>query len=65
MKSFDAAHLAIMDVPVVLVFVEQRPAGNLYALLQNSASEAGLSGQVVAVRPDEIGRTRFLAPPEL
>jgi hypothetical protein len=63
-KSFDAAQLDIMDVPVVLVFVDQRPAGDLYTLLQKSAREAGLSGQVVAVWQDEIGRTRFLAPPE-
>jgi len=64
MRSFDAAHLDIMDVPVVLVFVDQRPASDLYALLQKSAQAAGLSGQVVAIWPDEIGRTRFLAPPE-
>jgi len=64
MRSFDAAQLDIMDVPVVLVFVNERPAADLYACLQESASEAGLRGEVVAIWPDEIGRTRFLAPPE-
>jgi hypothetical protein len=62
MSSFDAAQVDIMDVPVVLVFVDRRPAGDLYALLKSSAKQAGLSGQVVAIWPDEIGRTRFLAP---
>jgi hypothetical protein len=64
MNSFDAAHLDIMDVPVVLVFVNDRPESNLYTRLQKSAAEAGLKGQLVAIWPDEIGRTRFLAPPE-
>jgi hypothetical protein len=64
MSSFDAAHLDILDVPVVLVFVNERPTSDLYALLQKSAKEAGLSGQLVTIWPDEIGRTRFLAPPE-
>ena len=64
MRSFDAAHCNIMDVPLVLVFVDQRPAGDLYALLQISAKQAGLTGEVVAIWPDEIGRTRFLAPSE-
>ena len=64
MKSFDAAQLDIMDVPVVLVFVDQRPGSDLYALLRTSAKQAGLRGEVVAIWPDEIGRTRFLAPPE-
>jgi hypothetical protein len=64
MNSFEAAHLDIMDVPVVLIFVNGRPTSDLYALLQKSASEAGLTGEVVAIWPDEIGRTRFLAPPE-
>jgi len=64
MRSFETAQIDIMDVPVVLVFVDERPTRALYALLQKSASEAGLRGEVVAIWPDEIGRTRFLAPPE-
>lgn len=64
-SSFDTAHLNIMDVPVVVVFLAQRPAREMYDSLQSSAKQAGLAGQVVAVWPDEIGRTRFLAPPEL
>jgi hypothetical protein len=64
MRSFDAAHFNIMDVPVVLVFVDQHPSADLYALLQKSANQAGLTGEVVAIWPDEIGRTRFLAPTE-
>lgn len=62
--TFDAAHFEIMDVPIVIVFVEQRPAPDLYARLEKSAGEAGLSGALVAIWPDEIQRTRFLAPPE-
>jgi len=64
MSSYAAAQLDILDVPVVVIFLDQRPAGDLYTLLQHSAKDAGLAGQVVAVWPDEIGRTRFLAPPE-
>jgi hypothetical protein len=64
MRSFDAAQLDILDVPVVLVFVNERPPSDLYALLRNAAKQAGLAGEVVAIWPDEIGRTRFLAPPE-
>ena len=34
-------------------------------VLERSAQLAGLAGQLVAVWPDEIGRTRFLAPREI
>jgi hypothetical protein len=64
-RSFDTAHLNIMDLQVVVVFLSQRPARELYDALQSSAKQAGLAGEVVAVWPDEIGRTRFLAPPEM
>jgi hypothetical protein len=58
------ASLEIGDVRVVVVFVDQRPSAELYQSLQLSAQQAGLEGNVVAVWPDEFGRTRFLAPPE-
>ena len=64
-RSFDTAHLNIMDLQVVVVFLSQRPARELYDALQSSAKQAGLAGEVVAVWPDEIGRARFLAPPEM
>jgi hypothetical protein len=63
-SNFDAACLNIQDVRVVVVFLAQRPPAELYGALQRSAQQAGLAGQVVAVWPDENGRTRFLAPPE-
>ncbi len=62
--TFDAAQFEILDVPVVIVFLEERPAADLYALLQKSAGQAGLSGRLVAIWPDAMGRTQFLAPPE-
>jgi hypothetical protein len=64
-SSFDTAHMNIMDVHVVVVFLDHRPAGELYGALQSSAKQAGFTGQVVAVWPDEMGRTRFLAPQEM
>lgn len=63
-STFEAAHLNILDVRVVLVFVALRPSAELYSTLQRSARQAGLAGDVIAVWPDEFGRTRFLAPPE-
>ena len=63
-RSFEAAHLDILDVRVVVVFLDQRPAEELYVSLEHAAGKAGLEGNVVAVWPDEMGRTRFLAPPE-
>ena len=64
-SSFDTAHLNIMDLQVVVVFLPHRPPRELYDALQSSAKQAGLAGEVVAVWPDELGRTRFLAPPEM
>jgi hypothetical protein len=64
-SSFDTAHMNIMDVQVVVVFLDHRPHAELYSALQSSAKQAGLTGQVVAVWPDEMGRTRFLAPQEM
>ena len=64
-RSFDTAHVNIMDLQVVVVFLPQRPPLELYGALENSAKQAGLTGEVVAVWPDEMGRTRFLAPPQM
>jgi len=63
-KTFEVAHLNILDVRVVVVFAAIRPTAELYGTLQRSARKASLTGNVVAVWPDEFGRTRFLAPPE-
>jgi hypothetical protein len=49
-------------VRVVVVFLALRPSAELYGALQRSAQQAGLAGNVVAVWPDEFGRTRFIAP---
>jgi hypothetical protein len=62
--TFDAAQLNILDVRVVVVFVPDRPSDALFADLKHSVEQAGLVGNVVAVWPDEFGRTRFLAPSE-
>jgi hypothetical protein len=64
-SHFDTASMNIMDLQVVVVFLDQRPPRELFSALERSAEQAGLAGQVVAVWPDEIGRTRFLAPPEM
>jgi hypothetical protein len=63
-SSYDVAHLNIRDVRVVVVFLAQRPDADFYGALQSSAKLAGLMGDVVAVWPDEFGRTRFLGLPE-
>ena len=61
--SLEVAALNIDDVKVVVVFVPRpaTPAG--YAALERAAAKAGLKGEVVAVWPDEHGRTRFVARP--
>ena len=63
-EPFDVAHLDILDVRVVVVFVALRTSAEMYRTLQRSAQQADLAGNVVAVWLDEFGRTRFLAPPE-
>ena len=62
--TFDVAQLDIQDIKVVVVFLDRRPEAGLYETLQRRAKQAGLEGNVVAVWPDEFGRTRFLAAPE-
>lgn len=63
-RTLEIAHLNLQDVKVVVVFVESVPAPAAYESLQRAAEQAGLDGSIVAVWPDEFGRTRFLAPPE-
>jgi hypothetical protein len=72
-RQFEIALLNIQDVKVVVVFLEGRPdppgglaqyAARHFAALEDSAAQAGLNGNIVAVWADEFGRTRFLAPPE-
>ena len=62
--TLEVAQLDIEDVKVVVVFVDRRPAAELYQALQHRAKRGGFEGNVVAVWPDEFGRTRFLAPRE-
>lgn len=64
-SSFDTAYMDVMDMHVVVVFLDHPPARDFYGRLQSSAKQAGLTGEVVAVWPDEMGRTRFLAPQEM
>jgi hypothetical protein len=71
-ETLSIASLSILDVKVVVVFLDwapdQAPGQAIdtdgYAALQRTVSKAGLDGNVVAVWPDEFGRTRFFAPPE-
>lgn len=63
--SFDVACMNVMDMHVVVVFLDERPPLEFFGALEHSARQAGLAGQVVAVWPDEMGRTRFLAPQEM
>jgi hypothetical protein len=63
-RTLEIAHLNLQDVKVVVVFVNGVPAPGGYESLQRAAAQAGLDGSIVAVWPDEFGRTRFLAPPE-
>ena len=58
------AAMDVQDVKVVVVFVEERPTPDQYRDLEQRVKQARLEGNVVAVWPDEFGRTRFLAPPE-
>jgi hypothetical protein len=62
-SSWPVAALEVQDVKMVVVFVDARPAPEAFADLERRAREAGLEGNLVAVWPDEFGRTRFLAPP--
>jgi len=63
-SAVQVAAMDVQDVKVVVVFVDGRPAEDAFQELQRRAKLAGLEGNMVAVWPDEFGRTRFLAPPE-
>jgi hypothetical protein len=62
--TLEVAQLNIEDVKVVVVFLDRAADAQVYAALERAASKAGLDGCVVAVWPDEFGRTRFLAQQE-
>jgi hypothetical protein len=51
-------------VKVVVIFSDHAADASTYAALQRAASLAELAGDVVAVWPDEFGRTRFMAAPQ-
>jgi hypothetical protein len=63
-RSFEIASLSILDVKVVVVFLDRPADAFTHAALRSAAERAGLDSGIVAVWPDEFGRTRFLAPPE-
>lgn len=58
------AVLDIGDVKFVIVFMNGPATAADYAALEASAANAGFEGELVAVWPDEHGRTRFLARPD-
>lgn len=66
--ALSIAALNIQDVKVVVVFLDRAPdpatSVDDYAALQRTVANAGFGGNVVAVWPDDFGRTRFFAPPE-
>ena len=72
MTSYQVAQFAIQDVELVVVFLDPdldrnalpRQRQDLYRALRACASQAGRTGEVVAVWQDEFGRTRFIAPAE-
>lgn len=62
--SLDVARLDIDDVKIVVVFLNRPATPAAYAALERAAKKANLDGEIVAVWPDEHGRTRFVARPE-
>jgi hypothetical protein len=62
--TLPVALLDIGDVPLVVVFMDRPATAADYAALETSAATADFPGDVVAVWPDQHGRTRFLARPE-
>jgi hypothetical protein len=63
-SELEAAQLDIADVKVLVVFLQRPASAAGYAALEEAARKSGLEGDVVAVWPDEHGRTRFFARPE-
>ncbi|HWB85071.1 MAG TPA: hypothetical protein VG675_13080 [Bryobacteraceae bacterium] len=71
METFQVAHLNIQSVNVIIIFLDRifdsKPADEQHAIhtrLQIAATSAGLAGNVVPVWVDQLGRTRFIAPPQ-
>lgn len=64
-RHFDVARLTIEDVPLVIVFLDSAAGAGVFEALERAASAAGMEGELVAVWPDDFGRTRFLARPAL
>ena len=64
MQRLDAAHITILDVELLVVFVDARPGADLAIAVQRSAKDAGYACDVILVWADEMGRTRFLAREE-
>lgn len=60
----EAARLEVADVNVVVVFLDHPASAADYAVLEQASAAAGFEGDVIAVWPDEFGRTRFFARPE-
>jgi|SRR5581483_2471666 len=66
------ARVCVQDVDVLVFFVEPNlhmettPEQRLgrYQALQTAARNAGLTGAIVVVWKDDVGRTRFIAPAE-
>jgi hypothetical protein len=58
------ALLDIGDIQLVVAFLDRPATAADYAGLEAAAVSAGFEGEIVAVWPDEHGRTRFLARPE-
>lgn len=71
METFPVAQLNILDVSVVVVFLNAafdsktaRERQEAHAALESCAARAGLAGNVVLFWKDPRGRTRFVAPPQ-
>lgn len=71
METFQAAHLSIHGVKVVIVFLDSGfdsqtadRRRDWYMALQHDAARAGLEGDVVLLWKDGSGATRFMAPPQ-
>jgi hypothetical protein len=71
MKTFQVAHLDILDVQLVIVFLpsafdsKTEPERlDFYSTLEHYAAQNNLAGNVVILWQDHSHRTRFIAPPQ-
>lgn len=62
--EMDAARLEIGDIRLLVVFPDGAAGAVEYAALERAARRAGFEEEVVAVWPDQSGRTHFFARPE-